>query len=413
KSKLVVRVAEMSSPPAIPGATGWPSFSFTITPKLEGQGNACAPVPEGQSTIAQTGFFNATLGELPINNTYLIDSVTWLDSTFSNDGSEACHAVSAGDFTNASGMAALHTGVFVQALWMKLQEVIDGLIANNYLNVTMPKCRDMATQYKTSLKDSMNAFFNLSSTNKCTTVPEGCGTSVISRTVLSSSETETATNSRGVSTCATDATILLLQSSSVKDIAVCEIYERAQSLFNSNMNVPTTTPGTSESAMAWVDQLRNYAVTSCMNRNPPFSNSASNCGPYCMEDLEAAAMGSLLALSIIPFVGLVTLITLIALLAAGADFDGPYLAAHLNNKSYPDVQREMTTRYSSDLATCFPYAYSLFFNSYLKTKVPEKMNTVPIQGLKSEGENATWTSPSGKITISGCQMNENAPNPGK
>lgn len=378
---------------------GWPTFTLKNADKLAGSGILCGPRSGDQTSLAQTGFYNTVYvrsDNLPLNYSYLVDSISWADSTYSNEGGGPCHAISYSDFTNASGIAALQTGVLVQALWMKLDEVLTEISQNKYLNVISSKCTAFRETYFTDLDNSVKALYEIPTSTNCTKIPETCQQSANYQSLG-----PTAFSVEGISTCETGALLHLLKSSSFEKMAVCEVYERAQTLFDTVLNTPTGKEGQA-SPMAWVNQLRNYAITSCMNRKSPFT------GDYAYIDPEAAAMGALLAsalaLILVP-VGWSLMITFLAFIAKGAEMTGPYLAADLVNKTFWDAETEMKARYATDVQKCFPYAYSALFYSYLlKTNL---LKTVPIQGPS----NNPFTSPSGLLTVSGCKLTDKTRHP--
>jgi len=408
QAKGVIQSISAPNPAPSPPGGGWPTFTLADADHLNGSGSLCGDAPGDQTTLTQTGFHNSPNGgsdQLPLNVHFLISSITWPDSTFansssnsnsSNTGNNECHIVSASDFTNASGVAALQTGALVQAFWMTLNDVTSE-IKNNYLNSNSPKCDPLRTQYLADLGTSVETIYSFAATSACSAVPDGCTQSILDQTTLSSSNpADTAANTTvGISACPLSALLLRLKATALTNLAACEVNERARILFDSAFSTPA-------SSIAWSNQLRNYAIAGCMNRQAPFSGDN-----YCQLDLDEISVFAMNTFAAGLTLGGYDSAAEIGSIGQSTPFyqvdrNSPYLSSALNGKTYGDVQNAINPLYTTNVASCFPYTYSSALYAYLTNKAPIPFKQVTIQGPGS----GTYTSPSGKITITGCKMTD-------
>jgi hypothetical protein len=168
-------------------------------------------------------------------------SMAWDDGSYLYPGTEGdCDLYFSSDFTEASTITAMMTGALVQANWYKLNEVIEE-IKKGSLTISSANCRKLGTTFVQQLIASANTL------NAAGTV---CGT--LSTDVQAKCSSIDQTQSE----CLQKALVSTVQLGGFTKIAECEVYERANQMFEAAF--------TRKNGLKMFNQLKNWATLGCI-----------------------------------------------------------------------------------------------------------------------------------------------------
>lgn len=228
-----------------------------------------------QSLSSQNYGFVASMGK----NVHVdFRSLAWEDGTFLPAGSEGdCDLYFSQDYTNASTMTALMTGAYAQANWFKLNEVIEE-IKKGSLSLTSANCRAMGTVFVHQV---------VASANTLNAAGDVCGklNPEIQASCLAADQTQ--------NQCLQKALVSNVQLGGFAKIAECEVYERANTMYEATF--------LSRTGIGMFNQLKNWATLGCIRAmgswNPgtgfenteatttALTNLLNNCFPYAYAAL--------------------------------------------------------------------------------------------------------------------------------
>lgn len=398
-AKGVLTVPSPSPPNPLPNSTwGWPVLSCSDTNYghcNSSSCNSCATSSPGQHRVSNKEWYHTNAQFVGCDmdmGFYYLDSFT--SSQQPGGYSSGCSSSVSVDYKNATAMQSIQVGVWVQATWMMLQEVANEINTSGGLQTISPICLTQTKSIEPFIRNHWASLGGGSSNNSFDTALS---------LLCSSGNSDPSNNDAQLSqysTALSKTISSILQESMNQNVFACEVYQRAQNLYEAATMTGKDSNGNNSSS--WMEMLKHWAFASCM---------AYRGDPYSQKGLESTA-------AITSFTKLGG-----AFNAVGSGISSIFGGPTISYPDYPDYayfdytcskddfQKEICGRYSS-VQNCFPYAYTALLKQYLMNPPTgfKPFTPVPLQGLNSQGDSLPTTltyidaNSTKTITIVGCQM---------